>query len=181
MKMLTRAGRATILDRNVFTEAFFDDDGPADAAIVVAGVGAVSHVGLVFLHGLGFGVAGLFSAVLGAVIGWLILAFATWFTATRLFQASTRPQTMMALQGLAALPLLVETLAAPHAAASLLASMAGGLALVWYLVVLVVATQQATDLSTRKSAASVLMGFAAAVLLRALIGVPFALLGGLFG
>lgn len=181
MKMLTRAGRAAILDRNAFTEAFFDDDGPADAAIVVAGVGAVSYVGLVSLYGLGFDLASLFSAVLAAVIGWLILAFTTWFTASRLFQASTRPQTMMALQGLAALPLLLEIFADPRVDASLFASMAGGLALVWYLVVLVVATQQATDLSTRKSAASVLMGFAAAAFLRALVGVPFALLGGLIG
>lgn len=181
MKMLTRAGRATILDRNAFTEAFFDDDGPADAAIIVAGVGAVSYIGLVLLYGLSFDLANLFSAVLAGVIGWLILAFATWFTATRLFQASSRPQTMMALQGLAALPLLLEIFADPRPDASFFASIAGGLALVWYLVVLVIATQQATDLNTRNSAVSVLIGFAAAAFLRALIGVPFALLGGLFG
>jgi hypothetical protein len=78
---------------------------------------------------------------------------------------------MMALQGLAALPLLLE----------MFGRWVGGVGLVWYLVVLVIATQEATDLKTRDAAVSVLIGFAVAALVRALIGVPFALLGGLFG
>ena len=78
---------------------------------------------------------------------------------------------MMALQGLAALPLLLE----------ILGPWAGAIALVWYLVALVVATQEATELKTRDAAVSVLIGFAVAALFRVLIGVPFAVLGGLFG
>ncbi len=173
MKMLRRATRAAMLDRKAFTEAFFDGDAPADAAIIVASVGGLTYLGLLLrLGALGsFRVATLFQVLIAAVVSWLILAFATWFTATRLFGATGRPQTMMALQGLAALPLLLE----------MFGRWAGGVALVWYLVILVVATREATDLKTRDAAVSVLIGFAIAALFRALIGVPFALLGGLFG
>ena len=173
MKMLTRAARASILDRKAYTEAFFDGDAAADAAIIVASVGGLTYVGLLVRLGAldRFNVGTLFQSLIAGVISWLILAFATWFVASRLFNASGRPQTMMALQGLAALPLLLE----------IFGRWAGAIALVWYLVALVVATQEATDLKTRDAAVSVLIGFAIAALFRALIGVPFALLGGLFG
>ena len=173
MKMIRRATRAAMLDRKAFTEAFFDGDAAADAAIIVAAVGGLTYLGLLLRLGApgSFSVGTLFQILIAAVVSWLILAFATWFTATRLFGASGRPQTMMALQGLAALPLLLE----------MFGRWAGGVALVWYLVVLVVATREASDLKTRDAAVSVLIGFAIAALFRALIGVPFALLGGLFG
>jgi hypothetical protein len=50
----------------------------------------------------------------------------------------------------------------------------GAIGLVWYLVLLVIATQEVTDLDLKKSGVSVLIGFAAAVLFRALLAVPFA-------
>jgi len=173
MKMIKRATRAAMLDRKAFTEAFFDGDSAADAAIIVAGVGGLTYLGLLLrLGALGrFSLGTLFQSLIAAVVSWLILAFATWFTATRLFGATGRPQTMMALQGLAALPLLLE----------MFGRWVGGVGLVWYLVVLVIATQEATDLKIRDAAVSVLIGFAVAAVFRALIGVPFALLGGLFG
>jgi len=162
-----------MLDRKAFTEAFFDGDAAADGAIIVASVGGLTYLGLLLRLGSfgSFSVGTLFQVLIAAVVSWLILAFATWFTATRLFGASGRPQTMMALQGLAALPLLLE----------MFGRWAGGVALIWYLVVLVVATREASELKTRDAAVSVLIGFAIAAVFRALIGVPFALLGGLFG
>jgi len=48
-------------------------------------------------------------------------------------------------------------------------------------VVLVAATREASDLPLRPAAVSVLIGFAAAAIVRALLGVPFALFGALFG
>jgi hypothetical protein len=170
--MFTRAWRAAILDRRAFTEAFFDNDAAADGAIVVATVGAVGYVGaLARVGAIGrFAVTDLIQVLIASVASWLILAFATWFTTTRLFGAGGRPQTMIAMHGLSALPLVLE----------LGGSLAGGIGLVWYLVVLVVATREASDLDVRKSAVSVLIGFAAAVLVRALISVPFAVFSGLF-
>ncbi|MGH8946005.1 MAG: hypothetical protein ACRDVL_07650 [Acidimicrobiia bacterium] len=171
-KMLSRAGRAAILDRKVFTEVFFDDDAMADAAIVVSLVGAATYLGaLVWFGVLGaFSLVGLLQLVLTSVAMWLILGFATWFAATRLFGATNRPQTLIAMQGLAILPLLLEVFGGLLATAGL----------IWYLVVLVVATKEGTDLATRDAAVSVLIGFAAAVVIRALLGVPFAAFSALF-
>lgn len=171
-KMFSRAGRASLLDRKAFTEAFFDDDAPADSAILVSLVAAAVYVGtLVRVGVLGvFSIADLFQVVIAGVVSWLVLGFATWFVANRLFGASSRPQTMIGLQGLAVLPLLLE----------IFGSAIGGLGLVWYLVILVVATREATDLKLRDAAVSVLIGFAVAALFRALLSVPFAALSALF-
>lgn len=171
--MFTRAGRAAILDRKAFTEAFFDGDAAADGAIIVALVGATTYLGTLLRLGAFdfFSVARLFQSVIAAVISWLILAFATWFVATRLFRSTSRPQSMIAMHGLAPLPLILE----------IFGSLVGGLGLIWYLVILVLATQEAAELKIKDAAVSVLIGFAAAALLRALIGVPFAVFGSLFG
>ncbi len=162
-----------MFDRKAFTEAFFDDDATADGALVVAAVGAVTYLGLLVRFGAldRFDVAGLFQVLIASVVSWLILGFATWFAATRLFSASLRPQTLIAMHGLAALPLLLDILGHPIAWAGLL----------WYLAVLVVATREATEIPFKHAAVAVLIGFALAAIVRALLGVPFALLAGAFG
>lgn len=169
VKMFTRAGRAAIFDRKVYTEAFFDDDAMADGAIVVAGVGALTYLGF-FLRGVSFDLTGLIAVVLYSVVSWLILGFATWFAANRLFGSSGRPQTLLAMHGLAPLPLLLEILGTPIA----------WLGVIWYLAVLVVATKESTDLDYKLAGVSVLIGFAAAFLVRALLRVPFGLFSGAF-
>ena len=172
--MFSRAVRAAAFDRKAFTEAFFDDDAAADGAIVVATVGAVAYFGL-WLRGLvGLSVQGLLQSLVAAVVSWLILAFATWFAATRLFEGGGRPQTMMAMQGLAALPLVLELFE------GLASGLIAGAGLLWYLAVVVVATREASDVGTRNAAVSVLIGFAIAAIFRALIGVPFAVFSALF-
>jgi hypothetical protein len=171
--MFSRAGRAAILDRKPFTEAYFDGDSAADAAILVALVAAVTYVGTLLVSGaLGaFRIEGLFQVVIAGVVSWLILGFASWFAATRLFQSSGRPQTFIALQGLAVLPLVLE----------LFGRIGGAIGLIWYLVVLVVGTREAANIDTRNAAVSVLIGFAVAAIFRTLLGVPFAVFSALFG
>lgn len=171
--MYTRAARAAIFDRKVYTEAYFDNDAMADAAIVVASVGALTYLLLLARFGdlAGFDLAVLFRALIAAVVSWLILGFATWFAANRLFSGSGRPQSLLAMQGLAALPLLLEAFG----------RYASWLALVWYLALLVVATKEGTDLDYKFSAVSVLIGFAAAFLIRALLQAPFVAFSGAFG
>lgn len=168
--MFTRAGRAAIFDRKVYTEAFFDSDSMADAAIVVALVGALTYVGVLFrfnsLDLFDFGV--LFQVLIASVASWLILGFATWFAANRLFGGSGRPQTLLAMQGLAALPLLLEALGSPWSWVGVL----------WYLAILVVATKEGTDVDYKFAGVAVLIGFAAAFLIRALLNVPFAIFSG---
>jgi len=166
-KMLSRAARAALLDRKAFTEAFFDNDAPADAAIVVASVGALTYLGWWGRGLTRFSILGLFETLIGSVVSWLILAFGAWFAASRLFRSAGRPQTMIALQGLAALPLLLE------AAGGLFAAV--GFA--WYLAALVVGAMEAADLGMKEAAVSVLIGLALAAIARILAGAPFVVLG----
>jgi len=170
--MFSRAGRASLLDRKPFTEAFFDGDSAADAAILVSTVAGVTYVGTLLVDGAigAFSFPTLLQIVIAGVVSWLILGFATWFTATRLFGAGGRPQTMIALQGLAVLPLLLE----------LFGPIGGSIGLLWYLVILVVGTREAAEVKTRDAAVSVLIGFAIAAIFRTLLGVPFAVFGALF-
>jgi len=171
--MFSRAGRAAILDRKPFTEAYFDGDSAADAAILVALVAAVTYVGTLLVNGAmgAFRIEALFQGVIAGVVSWLILGFASWFAATRLFQSTGRPQTFIALQGLAVLPLVLE----------LFGRIGGAIGLIWYLVVLVVGTREAANIGTRNAAVSVLIGFAVAAIFRTLLGVPFAVFSALFG
>jgi hypothetical protein len=170
--MFARAGRAAVLDRKPFTEAFFDGDSAADAAILVSTVSAVTYVGQLLVNGVirSFSFVTLLQFVIAGVASWLILGFATWFAATKLFEASGRPQTMIALQGLAVLPLVLE----------LFGTIGGTVGLIWYLVILVVGTREAADISTRDAAVSALIGFAIAAIFRTLLGVPFAVFSALF-
>lgn len=155
-----------MLDRRVHTEVFFDNDAMADAAIVVSLVGAVTYLGTLIRFGAigAFSLIALLQLVIVSVAMWLILGFATWFAASRLFGATNRPQALIAMQGMAVVPLLLEIFGGLVATAGL----------IWYLVALVVATQEGTDLDVRNAAVSVLIGFAAAAVIRALLGAPFA-------
>ena len=170
--MFTRAGRAAVFDRKVYTEAFFDNDAMADGAIVVALVGALTYFGVLVRFGdfARFDLTSLFQVLIASVTSWLILGYTTWFAANRLFQGSGRPQTLLAMHGLAPLPLVLEAFGSPISSVGVL----------WYLAILVMATKEGTDLNYKFAAVSVLIGFAAAVVVRALIGVPFALFGGAF-
>ena len=181
--MFSRAGRASLLDRKPFTEAFFDGDAAADAAILVSTVAGTTYVGRLLLNGLvgDFSFPTLLRIVIAGVVSWLILGFATWFAATRLFGATSRPQTMIALHGLAVLPLLLELLS-PSTPDRITATGTIGpsVGLLWYLVILAVATREAAEIKIRDAAVSVLIGFAIAVIFRALLSVPFAVFGALF-
>jgi hypothetical protein len=170
--MITRVGRAAIFDRRAFTEAFFDDDAMADSAIIVALVGGVIYLGVLLRFGAfdRFNLALLLQALVISVASWLILGFATWFAASRLFGASNRPQTLIAMQGLASLPLLLEILGSPISWVGLL----------WYLAILVIATKEATDLDFKFASVSVLIAFAVTAVIRLLLGAPYALLSGVF-
>lgn len=160
-----------MLRRRPFTEAFFDGDSTADAALLVGLVGAVTYLGLVVRGVIPLAVTGLFRVILAAVTSWLIVGFATWLAATKLFDGHGMPQTMLALQGLAVLPLLLDMFGS---------NLLGGLGLIWYLAILVVATREASNLEAKKAVVSVVIGLAAAALIRALLDVPFAAFDRLF-
>ncbi len=170
-KILNRAVQAALLRRKPFTEAFFDGESTADAALLVAMVSAATYVGRVLGLGGSFSLTVLLRLVLGGVTSWLILGFATWLASNKLFQGGGSPQTMLGLQGLAVLPLLLDIVGS---------RIVGAIALVWYLAILVVATREAANLEAKNAVVSVLIGLAAAALIRAILNVPFAAFSSVF-
>lgn len=172
-KIFSRALRGAMLDRKAFAEVFWDDDAVADGVIVVATVSVASFVVGGLFGGLDFGsLAGVLSAAVSGVASWLILSAATWFAATRLFKTGGGIQITMATHGLAYLPTLVFLL--PF-------SIAAVVGLVWYLVVLVIATKESTSSDTRTAALAVLVGFAFTLMIQALFRLPFTAASALFG
>lgn len=172
MRTLQRAVRAAFLDRKTHSELFFDDNATADGVMVVAGVAAVVYLWRVIVDAaIGFSIEALLQIIIYALIGWLLLAATTWFAASRLFRGSGSVPTMLRLHGFTHLPLILNA-----AGSTLLA----GVAIVWWLVSLVVATKEAAGTTTRDSALSVLIGFALVALVRLLFAIPFYALQSLF-
>jgi hypothetical protein len=170
-KIFNRLFRATLFQREAFREAYFDNDSAADGAITVSLVAAATYFGLLAASSLSFSITGLLAWVIGGVTSWLILAFATWGVSRYFFQTMARPQVMVGVHGLAVLPLVLDVFDN---------QLIGAVGLVWYIALLVIGTQEVTDLDLKKSGVSVLIGFAAAVLVRQLLNVPFAAFNSLF-
>jgi len=170
-KIFNRLFRASLFQRAAFREAYFDNDASADGAITVSLVAAATYLGLLAASSLTFSVTGLLAWVIGGVTSWLILAFATWGVARYFFSSMARPQIMVGVHGLAVLPLVLDVFDNQAI---------GALGLVWYIALLVIGTREVTDLDIKKSGVSVLIGFAAAVLVRALLNVPFAAFSSIF-
>lgn len=163
--------RASIFDRRAHNELFFDSDATADAVLLVAAIGTVVYVGTVLRIGfVGLSLTGLLEAVIFGLIGWLILAGATWLAATKLFEGSGQLQTMMRLHGHCELPLLLG-------AVGPIGSIAG---LVWSAAAKVMATSEGASLDLIKSLAAVLLGLALVILVRLIFRLPFMAFGALF-
>src|SRR5690606_7319956 len=112
MRALRRAFRATLLDRRAHSELFFDSDATAEAVLLVAAISAVVYaVTMLRIFGLrALSLTALLETVIYGLIGWLILAAATWFVATRLFAGSGQMQTMIRFPGACEVPLFLAVL-----------------------------------------------------------------------
>jgi len=173
-KIFTRAVRGAMLDRKAFAEVFWDDDATADGVIVVA-VTAVASFLIFALTRASVSLSSipaLLQTAVSAVASWLILAAATWFASTRMFKTGGGIQTMMATHGLAYLPTIA--FAIPFAIAPVLG-------LVWYIAVLVRATQEAVSSDTKTAFLAVLVGFAFMLIIQAVFQLPFTAASALFG
>lgn len=171
MRALRRAVGSSIFDRKAYRDLFFDADATADAVLLVAAISAATYGGLIARTGLrGFSVTGLFEIVIAGLVGWLILAAATWLTATKLLGGGGQLQTMMRLHGHCELPLILAVLGPVGAT----------IGLVWSIVAKVPATAEASSLDIAKSTAAVLVGLALVVLIRLIFRLPFLALSSLF-
>lgn len=170
MRALTRSLRASLFDRKVNTEMFFDSDATADAVLLVSGIASVVYLGDVVAGPRGFSVIGLIEAIIFALIAWLILAAGTWLAATKLFEGEGQLQTMMRLHGHAELPLVLGAIG----------SVGALVGLVWSVAAKIPATREGSSLDLTKSLAAVLVGLALVVLVRLIFRLPFMAFSALF-
>lgn len=177
-KIFGRAWRGALLKRNAFQEVYWDNDATADGVIVVAAVQVVLLLAAMTFGALGLAqagevldfrwgqiITGLIQTMVYGVAGWLVLAAATWLAATKIFKQAGNIQTVMAMHGLAYLPLLATLI--PFIYADVIA-------IIWYLVVVVFATREAIESNTKYASLSVLVGYAVLAILGSIFGGVFA-------
>lgn len=179
VEILQRAVQASLFRRHPYERARWESTATADAALLVILVaGTVAIISAV----LGpFGVTGTVSRLLNMVIralaGWLFLGVATWFAGSRLFTPADdgrrrfeHVQTILRMHGLAYLPMIL----------GVVGGAAGLIGFVWYLAGSSLGTAIAFDAKVFQGAISVLLGAAVLFIIELIVGVPFALLGGIF-
>ncbi len=171
MRSIQRAVRASLFDRKVHTELFFDSDATADGVLLVAGVSAITYLNLVVRFGFGaFSLTALLQTIIGGLVAWLILAAGTWVAATKLFDGNGQIQTMMRLHGHCELP-LVLTVFGPVGAL---------VGLVWSAAAKLPATREGGSLTTPKAVAALLVGLALVFIIRMIFRLPFMVFSALF-
>jgi hypothetical protein len=170
-----RALRAARFDKGVFDDVRWDGNATADAVVLVAVVSLAVLLG-VFL-GQGFRAATFVTAALNVMIsnvaGWLLLAVATWFAASRLFKPQgdywrrfEQTQAVMRVHGIAYLPMILGAFVE-------FSPILAGVGSIWYFAAAGVGTAQVMDLKLREGLAAVLIGAAIMFVLRLILGYSF--------
>ena len=134
MIIIRRAVGTSLLKRNSLLDIALDRRATADAALLVSGVAVIGYLWDV-MRGVGFSLRLLVAVLINSLMVWIIMAGITLLMGKVLFKTETSMSTVMRLQGFSYLPLVLTYLAGPVALAGR----------VWFLVVLVVATNEALE------------------------------------
>lgn len=167
-----RMVRAAKLDVHLYEEVEADKSALGQATGVVVLSSAASGVGLMGAGGL----EGIVVGTLGALVGWYIWAFLTYFIGTKLLP---EPQTqanygeLLRTIGFASSPGLIRVLAIIPALAPFVFLIAG----IWMLVAMVIAVRQALDYhSTLRAVGVCVIGW---LVQAVIVGLVLAMVGGL--
>jgi hypothetical protein len=164
--------RAAKLDVHLYEEVEADKSALGQATGVVVLSSAASGVGLMGAGGL----EGIVVGTLGALVGWYIWAFLTYFIGTKLLP---EPQTqanygeLLRTIGFASSPGLIRVLGIIPALAPFVFLIAG----IWMLVAMVIAVRQALDYhSTLRAVGVCVIGW---LVQAVIVGLVLAMVGGL--
>lgn len=171
-----RALRAARFDKSVFDDVRWDGNATADAVVLVALVSLTVFAGL-FL-GEGFRASSFVTAALNVVIsnvaGWLLLAVATWFAASRLFKPAgdywrrfEQTQAIMRVHGIAYLPMVLGAFLG-------FSSIAAAVGALWYFAAAGIGTAQVMELKVREGIIGVILGAAILFIVQTILNFPFA-------
>jgi len=168
---VSRMIQASKLDVHLYEEVEADKSAMGQAMAVVVLSSIAGGVGLIDM----LGVVGLVIGTLGALVGWFIWAFMTYFIGTKLLP---EPQThadlgqLLRTIGFSSAPGLIRVLAIIPSFADMVHLIAG----IWMLVAMVIAVRQALDYhSTLRAVGVCVIGW---VVQAVIVGSVFLMVGG---
>ncbi|UCH01506.1 MAG: YIP1 family protein [Candidatus Bathyarchaeota archaeon] len=174
--LVDRMIRAARLDVSLYEEVERDERATTQALIVVVLSSISSGIGTALSKALtghelgGIGI-GLFGGLFSALIVWLVWSFITYFVGTKIFGGTASYGELLRTIGFADAPgvLLVFSFI------PILGGVISFAVWVWGLMAMVVAVQQALDFSTGKAVLTCIVGWIAALILLAIIGILLAI------
>lgn len=162
--------RAAKFDAQVYEEVEADPSamGQATAVVVISAVAA----GIGNLHD--GGALGILTGTLGALVGWYVWAYLSYFIGTRMLpepQTEADPGQLLRTLGFASAPGVIRVLGVIPGLAPLVFAAAG----IWMLVAMVIAVRQALDYkSTGRAIGVCLVGW---IVHAVILGIALALFG----
>lgn len=158
MIIIRRAVGTAFLKRDSLLDIALDQRATADAALLVSGVAVIGYLWGV-MRGAGFSVRLLLAVLINSLMVWIIMAGITLLMGKVMCKTETSMSTVMRLQGFAYLPLILTYLAVPVALAGR----------IWFLVVLVVATNEALETVYWRAVLTVVASLAGLLLISQLL------------
>ena len=141
---------AALLDVSVYEEVEADQGATGQAAMVVAIVAICAAIG-----SYGHGGKSVIGAVVGAFIGWLIMAGLTYLIGTKVFKGTADMGEMLRTLGFAQSPGVIAILGIiPFLGRLVVFAVA-----IWQLVTAIVAIRQALDFDTGKAIATAVIAW----------------------
>jgi hypothetical protein len=181
--LVQRMIRAARLDAGVYEELEADRSATTQAATAVGIVAVCNGVGAALAAQFiarPEGMPGpnpilaLVGGVVGALLGWLIWSYVTYFVGTRFFGGTATPGELLRTIGFAQSPGVLNLLSFIPVVGGIIALVTG----IWSLVAGIVAVRQALDFDTGKAILTTVIGWIFLVIVIVLVSV---LVGGALG
>jgi hypothetical protein len=171
--MIERMIRAAKLDPQLYEEVEHDTTATTQAFTVVLVVAVATGIG----HALGellgghpgAAVGGFIAGIAGALLGWVIWSYVTYFVGTKLFNGVATPGEMLRTIGFAHSPGVISIVSFIPFLGGLIAFAVS----IWTLVATIIAMRQALDVDTTKAVLTALIGFIPAALISVILIGPF--------
>ena len=174
--LLERMMRAARLDTSLYEEVEANTSLTSQAATVVVIVAVCQGIGGAIAAatappqaGAGNPIVVLIVGLLGALFGWVVWSYITYFIGTSIFKGAATPGEMLRTIGFAQTPGVLGILGF----IPFLGGIAGLVAGIWTLIAGVIAIRQALDFSTGKAVLTALVGWLALVIITVMLAVVF--------
>jgi hypothetical protein len=158
--IVDRMRGAALLDVATYEAVEHDTSATGQAAVVVALAAAAAAIGNAFRGG-----PGLFGALAGYLLGWVLWSGITYFIGTRVFAGTATWGELLRTLGFAQAPGVLLVAAIIPGFGWLVSGAVG----IWLLVTGLVAIRQALDIDTGKAVLTALLGWVASVAVNALV------------